>query len=68
MGSVEDMAHVAIVCRNYPPVWGGAERVAEQLARELACRGHRVTVLTAWHTGLARREKTAAGIEIARLG
>jgi glycosyltransferase involved in cell wall biosynthesis len=61
------MAHIAIVSRNYPPIWGGAERLAEQLVRQLANRGHRVTVLTAWRSGLPRRE-FAESVEIRRLG
>ena len=39
-------ASVVIVSTYYPPVLGGAETAAAQLAAFLSARGHRVTVLT----------------------
>lgn len=40
----------------YPPFLGGLERQAQLLARELAGRGHEVTVATVWHRGLPEQE------------
>ena len=36
----------------YPPIIGGLERHVQTLARALADRGHRVSVVTLWHEGL----------------
>ncbi len=45
--------HIAIVAPEFPPEFGGMQTYAVEFARELAARGHRVTVLT-------RRRVTAA--------
>jgi len=50
---------------EFPPVGGGGGRVAEDLCRGLAARGHTVRVLTSYVAGLARRE-TRHGYEICR--
>lgn len=43
---------------HYPPFIGGAHRQTHLLAREMAARGHEVTVVTAWHGGLPTCEES----------
>jgi glycosyltransferase involved in cell wall biosynthesis len=50
----------------YPPFIGGLEWQSALEARELAARGHAVTVATAWHPGLPERELDG-GVEVRRL-
>lgn len=50
----------------YRPLIGGQERHVENLALELANRGHRVAVATLWHEGLERFEEDR-GVRIYRI-
>jgi len=50
----------------YRPLIGGQERHVENLALELAKRGHQVAVATLWHAGLARFEEDR-GVRIYRI-
>jgi len=43
---------------HYPPFIGGAHRQTQLLARNMASRGHEVTVVTPWHGGLPTREES----------
>jgi glycosyltransferase involved in cell wall biosynthesis len=47
---------ILVAADFYPPFLGGLERQAQLLARELAGRGHEVTVATVWHRGLPEQE------------
>jgi glycosyltransferase involved in cell wall biosynthesis len=47
---------VLVLCYEYPPIGGGGGRVAARVAERLACRGHKVRVLTAGMRHLPRRE------------
>ncbi|MEC3914369.1 glycosyltransferase family 4 protein [Nocardia sp. CDC160] len=49
------------------PQGGGSERYLEQVGAQLAARGVKVTLRTAWYPGAARRE-SVDGIEISRGG
>ena len=40
-----------LISDHYPPFIGGAHRQTQLLAKELARRGHDVTVATVWHPG-----------------
>lgn len=50
----------------YPPIIGGIEQHVRNLSRELAARGHRVSVATLDHPGLAAREDDD-GVRVHRL-
>ena len=50
----------------YPPFIGGLERQTAIAARELAGRGHQVTVATTWHPGLPETE-THSTVRVRRL-
>lgn len=47
---------ILVVIHEYPPVGGGGGRVAQDLCREMARRGHEMVVLTSHYRGLPRRE------------
>ena len=47
---------ILVLCYEYPPIGGGGGRVAARVAERLACRGHKVRVLTAGMRHLPRRE------------
>ena len=47
---------ILVLCYEYPPIGGGGGRVAARVAAGLACRGHKVRVLTAGMRHLPRRE------------
>ncbi len=51
---------------EFPPIGGGGGRAAYDICRELAARGHDVTVLTAHMQGLPRAE-TRDGIRLVRI-
>ncbi len=57
---------ILTVIYEFPPVGGGGGRVAEDICRGLAARGHSVGVLTAHWRGLPRRE-VRDGVEIWRI-
>ena len=58
--------HIAVFCHNHPPHPGGLEVMAQSLTRELARRGHRLTVVTtAW--GDARGVSEEEGVTLHRL-
>jgi len=57
---------ILIATDFYPPFLGGTELYFQNLAQELAARGHQVTVVTVWHAGLPQHE-TRAGVHIIRL-
>lgn len=47
---------ILIATDHYPPFIGGAHRQTQLLARGMAARGHKVTVVTPWHGGLPKFE------------
>jgi glycosyltransferase involved in cell wall biosynthesis len=51
-----DEVKILVLCYEFPPIGGGGGRVAAQVAARLACRGHKVRVLTAGMRHLPRRE------------
>lgn len=58
---------ILVLAALYPPdARGGAEIVAEQMARNMAGRGHEVAVLTLSATGY-RNEETVDGVRIIRI-
>lgn len=57
---------VLVVNYEYPPVGGGGGRVAEDICRGLAERGHAIRVVTSHVRGLPRRE-IRDGVEIVRM-
>ncbi|HEY0782872.1 MAG TPA: glycosyltransferase family 4 protein [Thermoanaerobaculia bacterium] len=58
--------HIAVFCHNHPPHPGGLEVMVQSVTRELARRGHRLTVVTtAW--GDARGVSEEEGVTLHRL-
>lgn len=57
---------ILVLIHEYPPVGGGGGRVAQDLCRGLAARGHEIRVLTAHLKGLPLRE-AGDGFEVIRL-
>lgn len=57
---------ILTVIYEFPPIGGGGGRAAYDICRELAARGHDVTVLTAHMNGLPR-EETKDGIRLVRI-
>ena len=57
---------ILTVIYEYPPVGGGGGKVAEDICRKLAARGHEVGVLTA-HWGDLPREEVRDGVHIWRI-
>lgn len=57
---------ILVLVHEYPPVGGGGGRVAEDVCRELARRGHEIKVLTAHMKGLPYRDDQG-GFEVIRL-
>jgi len=57
---------ILTLVHEYPPVGGGGGRVAQDVARGLAARGHEIRVLTAHHGDLPLRELDG-GVEVVRL-
>lgn len=57
---------ILVLCYEYPPVGGGGGRVAAQVARELAAKGHVVRVLTSGMRHLPKRE-VLDGVEVIRI-
>lgn len=57
---------ILVLCYEYPPIGGGGGRVAAQVAKELARRGHEVRVLTAGMSHLPRRFDDE-GVEVIRI-
>jgi glycosyltransferase involved in cell wall biosynthesis len=58
--------HILMVSDFYPPFIGGAERQAQLLSRQLALKGHSVSVATVWHTGLPAQQNED-GVQVYRL-
>jgi glycosyltransferase involved in cell wall biosynthesis len=54
---MERPLRILVLNYEFPPVGGGGGRVAEDLCRALAARGHAVRVLTSHAAGLPRRER-----------
>ncbi len=57
---------ILTVIYEFPPIGGGGGRAAYDICRELAVRGHEVTVLTAHMDGLPR-EELKDGIRLVRI-
>jgi glycosyltransferase involved in cell wall biosynthesis len=57
---------ILIVSDSYPPLIGGATIAAAQLGRQLAARGHDVTVATAWQRDAPSREDDH-GVRVRRI-
>lgn len=57
---------ILTVIYEFPPIGGGGGRAAYDICRELATRGHDVTVLTAHMQGLPFREN-ADGVRVIRI-
>ncbi len=53
---------------SYDPVIGGLARHVQTLSRELARRGHSVSVVTLWRTGQPQEDTDAYGVRIHRIG
>ena len=58
---------ILTVCYEYPPVGGGGGRVAAQISRALAARGHEVRVQTSRTGSLPARETDSSGVDISRV-
>jgi glycosyltransferase involved in cell wall biosynthesis len=57
---------ILIVSDHYPPYIGGAQRQTKVLGRELARRGHEVSVATVWQDTLPAHEQDE-GVDVYRL-
>lgn len=57
-----------VVSTYYPPILGGAETAASQLAEFLAARGHRVTVVTKRTSADAPDREILNGVTVVRVG
>ncbi len=57
---------LVLVSDSYPPLIGGATRATQQMAYQLAQRGHQVTVVTAWQKDVPAFERDGA-IDVYRL-
>jgi len=57
---------ILILIHEFPPVGGGGGRIALELCKQLAQRGHEIIVLTAHLRGLPRRE-SSDGFTLIRL-
>ncbi|MDX9992949.1 MAG: glycosyltransferase family 4 protein [Anaerolineales bacterium] len=57
---------ILVLCHEFPPVGGGGGRVARDIARGLAERGHEIRILTDRLDGLPPVE-TQAGLQIERI-
>jgi glycosyltransferase involved in cell wall biosynthesis len=64
--NANDPLSVLLLTDLYSPVVGGLEGHVQALARSLARRGHRVTVVTQRHPGAPDRER-ADGVEVRRI-
>ncbi len=65
-GSKPDKKHICLVSSQYLPHVGGVENYVYNLSRELASRGHSVTIVTSLIEGTSEYEKNE-NIEIYRL-
>jgi len=57
---------ILVLSHEFPPVGGGGGRVAQDIARGLAARGHELRVLTAHLDGLPDSE-TVDGVQVERI-
>ncbi len=58
---------ILFVCAKFPPIGGGPGVAAHHLGKELASRGHEVTVLTELYDGLKEEEQLSIGFNIKRI-
>ena len=58
---------IGIVSAYFLPHMGGVEQFSDSLAQELVRMGHRVSILTCNHAGLAEHEVLESGVEVYRL-
>ncbi|MCS5534214.1 MAG: glycosyltransferase family 4 protein [Candidatus Poseidoniaceae archaeon] len=56
--------HIAMVSGEYPPRWGGIGSVVFHLAGHLASLGHKITIITRKHSGMAPAQHGVAIIEV----
>ena len=56
--------HIAMVSGEYPPRWGGIGSVVFHLAGHLASLGHKITIITRKHSGMAPPQQGVAIIEV----
>ncbi len=64
-----ELLRIALVIDLFPPIVGGAETHARDLAVALGAKGVRVTVLTRLaRRGLSPKESLAPGVEVVRIG
>ncbi len=61
------MSKISIFSANYLPNTGGVERYTYNLSKELASRGHKITIVTSNVFNLTEYEILSDGIEIYRL-
>ncbi len=57
---------ILVLVHEYPPIGGGGGRVAQEVARGLAARGHHLRVLTSHYRNLPRRAHDL-GVEVWRV-
>jgi len=57
--------HIAMIAGEYPPRWGGIGSVVYHLAGHLASFGHKVTVITRNHSGIAPKQSGVEIVEVA---
>lgn len=57
---------ILVLNYEFPPIGGGASPVSYDISRNLALKGHQVTVVTMQYKGLARHERVE-GMEIYRI-
>ena len=58
--------HILMVIDHYLPIQGGAQYQTQRLSQSLAQRGHKVSVVTVWQTGLPEVEDDN-GIKVYRI-
>src|SRR6266704_1054222 len=65
---MEDRIRICFVSFMFWPLVGGAEALAEKLARGLQALGHEVTVITFRHYRQWKREEMLDGLPVVRVG
>lgn len=56
--------HIAIVCGEYPPRWGGIGSVVFHLAGHLVKLGHEITIITRKHEGKAPSQDGVSVVDV----